>query len=156
MGGEPRNTETKTANHAMQRSRACKVFQMECQSSRLADRRRYRTDVGTRNGFATSFASVDWLLSNILRPFNVGPFGLRCQESLVQIVRPADISRMLRVKRRETDARWFYNWPLLMVYRDHARRMAKRHLSRRSQHSYLNWQKFNAFLEQNPLASRNA
>ena len=45
------------------------------------------------------------------------------------------------------------NWPLLMVFRDHARRMAKRHMSRRSQHSYLNWSKFNAFLKQNPLAS---
>ena len=45
------------------------------------------------------------------------------------------------------------NWPLLMVFRDHARWMAKRHLSRRSQHSYLNWSKLNAFLEQNPLAS---
>ena len=37
------------------------------------------------------------------------------------------------------------NWPLLMVYRDQARRMTKRHLSRRSQNSYLNWQKFNQF-----------
>ena len=45
------------------------------------------------------------------------------------------------------------NWPLLMVYRDHARRMAKQHLSRRSQNSYLSWSKFNAFLEQHPLAS---
>ena len=45
------------------------------------------------------------------------------------------------------------NWPLLMAFRDKARRMAKRHLSRRSQKSYLNWPKFYAFLEQNPLAS---
>ena len=45
------------------------------------------------------------------------------------------------------------NWPLLMVYREKARRMAKRHLSRRSQNSYLNWKKFNAFEEQHPLAS---
>lgn len=45
------------------------------------------------------------------------------------------------------------NWPLLMVYRDHARRMAKRHLSRRAQHSYLNWSQFNAFLTKHPLAS---
>ena len=45
------------------------------------------------------------------------------------------------------------NWPLLMAYRDHARRMAKRHISRRSQNSYFSWLKFNAFLEQNPLAS---
>ena len=45
------------------------------------------------------------------------------------------------------------NWPLLMAFRDHARRMARRHLVRRSQHSYLSWSKFNAFLKQNPLAS---
>lgn len=45
------------------------------------------------------------------------------------------------------------NWPLLMVYRDKARRMAKRHLSRRSQNSYLNWDKFNAFEERHRLAS---
>ena len=45
------------------------------------------------------------------------------------------------------------NWPLLMAFRDHARRMAKRHISRRSQNSYFSWAKFNAFLEQNPLAS---
>ena len=45
------------------------------------------------------------------------------------------------------------NWPLLMVYREKARRMAKRHLSRRSQNSYLNWKKFNTFEEQHPLAS---
>ena len=47
------------------------------------------------------------------------------------------------------------NWPLLMAYRDHARRMAKRHISRRSQNSYFSWTKFNAFLEENPLASRH-
>jgi group II intron reverse transcriptase/maturase len=45
------------------------------------------------------------------------------------------------------------NWPMLMVYRGNARRMAKRHLSRRSQHSYLNWNKFNAFDQQHPLAN---
>jgi len=45
------------------------------------------------------------------------------------------------------------NWPLLMAYRDHARRMAKRHISRRSQNSYFSWAKFNAFLTQSPLAS---
>jgi hypothetical protein len=45
------------------------------------------------------------------------------------------------------------NWPLLMVYRERARRMAKRHLSRRSQNSYLNWDKFNAFEQQHPLAN---
>ena len=31
------------------------------------------------------------------------------------------------------------NWPLLMAYRSKVRRMAKRHLSRRSQKSYVNW-----------------
>jgi len=45
------------------------------------------------------------------------------------------------------------NWPLLMVYREQARWMAKRHMSRRSQNSYLNWQKFNTFEKQHPLAS---
>jgi len=45
------------------------------------------------------------------------------------------------------------NWPLLMAYRDHARRMAKRHIRRRSQNSYFSWAKFNAFLEQNPRVS---
>ncbi len=45
------------------------------------------------------------------------------------------------------------NWPLLMAYREQARRMAKRHLSRRSQRSYFNWAKFTQFLEQHPLAS---
>ena len=45
------------------------------------------------------------------------------------------------------------NWPLMMVFRDHARRMAKRHLSRRSQNSYLSWAKFNDFLTANPLAN---
>jgi len=45
------------------------------------------------------------------------------------------------------------NWPLLMVYREHARRLAKRHLSRRSQNSYMNWSKFNKFEACFPLAS---
>jgi len=45
------------------------------------------------------------------------------------------------------------NWPLLMVYREQARRMAKRHMSRRSQNSYLNWEKFNLFEKQHPLAN---
>jgi len=40
-----------------------------------------------------------------------------------------------------------------MVYREQARRMAKRHMSRRSQNSYLNWQKFNRFEKQHPLAN---
>jgi len=45
------------------------------------------------------------------------------------------------------------NWPMLMVYREQARRMAKRHMSRRSQNSYLNWDKFNAFEKRHPLAN---
>ena len=45
------------------------------------------------------------------------------------------------------------NWPLLMAYRAHVCRMAKRHISRRSQNSYFSWAKFYAFVEQNPLAS---
>lgn len=45
------------------------------------------------------------------------------------------------------------NWPLLMVYREQARRMAKRHRGRRSQNSYLNWDKFNAFEKRHPLAT---
>ena len=45
------------------------------------------------------------------------------------------------------------NWPMLMVYRSKVRRMAKRHLSRRSQRSYLNWDDFNRFTGLHPLAS---
>jgi len=45
------------------------------------------------------------------------------------------------------------NWPLLMAYRSKVRRMAKRHLSRRSQKSYVNWGDFNRFTELHPLAS---
>ena len=45
------------------------------------------------------------------------------------------------------------NWPLLMAYRSKVRRMAKRHLSRRSQNSYLSWEKFNQFTDAHPLAS---
>jgi len=43
------------------------------------------------------------------------------------------------------------NWPLLLVYRDKVRRMAKRHLSRRSQKSYVNWGDFSRFEELHPL-----
>ena len=46
-----------------------------------------------------------------------------------------------------------HNWPLLMAYREHARLMAKRHLSRRSQKSYVGWSEFNRFCELHPLAS---
>ena len=47
------------------------------------------------------------------------------------------------------------NWPLLMAFRNKVRRMAKRHLSRRSQKSYVNWDDFNRFTELHPLASPN-
>ncbi|TWU05543.1 hypothetical protein Pla52n_12570 [Stieleria varia] len=42
---------------------------------------------------------------------------------------------------------------MLMVFHSKVRRMAKRHLSRRSQSSYVNWADFNLFTEQHPLAS---
>jgi len=45
------------------------------------------------------------------------------------------------------------NWPLLMAYRAHACRLAKCHISRRSQSSYFSWTQFYAFLEQHPVAS---
>jgi len=45
------------------------------------------------------------------------------------------------------------NWPMLMAYRSKVRRMAKRHLSRRSQKSYVNWDDFNRFTELHPLAN---
>jgi len=45
------------------------------------------------------------------------------------------------------------NWPQLMGFRNKVRRMAKRHLSRRSQASYMNWDDFNRFTERHPLAS---
>ena len=45
------------------------------------------------------------------------------------------------------------NSPLLMAFRSKVRRMAKRHLSRRSQKSYVNWSDFNRFTDLHPLAS---
>ncbi len=45
------------------------------------------------------------------------------------------------------------NWPMLEVYRSKVRRMAKRHLSRRSQNSYVNWVDFTRFTDLHPLAS---
>jgi len=45
------------------------------------------------------------------------------------------------------------NWPLLIAYRSKVRRMAKRHLSRRSQKSYVNWDDFNRFTDLHPLAN---
>ena len=43
------------------------------------------------------------------------------------------------------------NWPMLLVFRDKVRRMAKRHLSRRSQRSYVNWEDFTRLEELHPL-----
>ena len=45
------------------------------------------------------------------------------------------------------------NWPQLMAFRSRVRVMAKRHLSRRSQKSYVNWNDFNRFCDIHPLAS---
>ncbi|TWT75732.1 Group II intron-encoded protein LtrA [Planctomycetes bacterium CA13] len=45
------------------------------------------------------------------------------------------------------------NWPLLAAYRSKVRRMAKRHLSRRSQNSYVNWDDFNRFTDLHPLVN---
>ena len=42
---------------------------------------------------------------------------------------------------------------LLMAYRACVRVMAKRHLSRRSQKSYVNWNDFNRFTEAHALAN---
>lgn len=45
------------------------------------------------------------------------------------------------------------NWPMLMAYRNKARVMVKRHLSRRSQNSYVNWTHLNRLTERHPLAN---
>jgi len=45
------------------------------------------------------------------------------------------------------------NWPMLMAYRSKVCRMARRHLSRRSQTSYMNRLHFRRFLERHPLAA---
>jgi len=45
------------------------------------------------------------------------------------------------------------NWPMLMAYRNKARVMVKRHLSRRSQNSYVNWAHLNRLTERHPLAN---
>lgn len=44
------------------------------------------------------------------------------------------------------------NWPELIVFRERVRWYAKRWLSRRSQNTYMNWQKFDAYCEHHPLA----
>ena len=44
------------------------------------------------------------------------------------------------------------NWPMLIAFRSKVSRMAKRHLSRRSQNSYVNWDHFNRFTAAHPLA----
>ncbi len=45
------------------------------------------------------------------------------------------------------------NWSMLMVYRERARRMARRHLNRRSQKTRITWVEFNAYLDLHGLAS---
>lgn len=45
------------------------------------------------------------------------------------------------------------NWPMLMAFRSKVRRMAKRHLSRRSQNSYVTWDHFQRFTDAHPLAN---
>ena len=45
------------------------------------------------------------------------------------------------------------NWPLLMAFRSKVLRLAKRHLSRRSQNSYVNWKAFNRFTDLHPLVN---
>ena len=45
------------------------------------------------------------------------------------------------------------NWPMLMAFRSHVRLMVKRHLSRRSQKSYVNWVAFNRLTKLHPLAN---
>lgn len=45
------------------------------------------------------------------------------------------------------------HWPMLMAFRSKVRRMAKRHLSRRSQNSYVNWEHFDRFTDVHPLAA---
>ena len=44
------------------------------------------------------------------------------------------------------------NWYMLDVFRERVRRLAKRHLSRRSQNSYVNWEQFDLFTKLHPLA----
>ncbi|WP_145353922.1 group II intron reverse transcriptase/maturase [Roseimaritima multifibrata] len=45
------------------------------------------------------------------------------------------------------------NWPMLMAYRNRARVMVKRHLSRRSQSSYVNWTHLDRLSDRHPLAN---
>ena len=45
------------------------------------------------------------------------------------------------------------NWPMLMAYRNRARVMVKRHLSRRSQNSYVNWTHLDRLTERYPLVN---
>jgi hypothetical protein len=68
------------------------------------------------------------------------------------------IGEMWQVLNRKLRGHYQYygvndNWDLLMVYRERARLMAKRHLSRRSQKSYVGWSEFNRFEREHPLAS---
>jgi RNA-directed DNA polymerase len=43
------------------------------------------------------------------------------------------------------------HWPMLEVFRRKVRRMAKRHVSRRSQNSAVNWEAFTRFTDLHPL-----
>ncbi|QDT03064.1 Group II intron-encoded protein LtrA [Rubripirellula lacrimiformis] len=45
------------------------------------------------------------------------------------------------------------NWPMLMAYRNKARVLVKRHLSRRSQNSYVNWTHLDRLCERHPLSN---
>jgi len=45
------------------------------------------------------------------------------------------------------------NWPSLMVYRERARRMARRHLSRRSQKTRVSWDDFKLYITRHGLAN---
>jgi RNA-directed DNA polymerase len=61
-------------------------------------------------------------------------------------------SAILKRRQKSSEDEWLNdNWPMLEVFRRKVRRMAKRHLSRRSQNSYLNWEAFNRFTDLHPL-----
>jgi RNA-directed DNA polymerase len=58
----------------------------------------------------------------------------------------------LKRKQEISEDEWLnVNWPMLEVFRRKVRRMAKRHLSRRSQNSYVNWEEINRFTDLDPL-----
>ena len=45
------------------------------------------------------------------------------------------------------------NWPSLMLYREQARQMARRHLSRRSQKTRVTWPDFNLYVDRHGLVN---